>query len=112
MGQMYMDFRFLSDENMLPSGVYVNGLLDEMSALAQQLNHQVEAELLYAKGEIVKKSIEEVGKRANEQLQAASIQKYMITGSTQQYNTIYNAMAIQPITITYRIRETDTVGSS
>ena len=105
MGQINMNYRFLSNEDMMPSGVYVNNILDEMAELAQQLNRLVEVELQYAKGEIVEKVLSEVGERTVEQLNVCSLQQYFVTMDTRQYNNIYNDIAVQPITITYRLKE-------
>lgn len=101
-----MDYCFLSNEDMQPSGVYVNGLLDEMEELALRLNRLVDAELQYANGTIIEKIIAEVDERAIEQVNVCNFQKYFVTGATREYNTIYNEIATQPITITYRLRET------
>ena len=106
MGQINMDYRFLSNEDMQPSGVYVNGLLDEMGELALRLSRLVDAELQHAKGTIVEKIIAEVDERAIEQVNVCNLQKYFVTGATREYNTIYNDLATQPITITYRMKET------
>lgn len=106
LGQINMDYRFLSNEDMQPSGVYVNGLLDEMEELALRLKRLVDAELQHAKGTIVEKIIAEVDERAVEQVNVCNFQKYFVTGATREYNTIYNELATQPITITYRLKET------
>ncbi len=100
-----MDYCFLSNEDMLPSGVYVKDLLGEMEELALRLNRLVDAELQHAKGTIVEKIIAEVDDRAIEQVNVCNFQKYFVTGATREYNTIYNELATQPITITYRLRE-------
>ncbi len=100
-----MNYRFLSNEDMMPSGVYVNTVLDEMLELAQQLNRLVDAELQYAKGEIVEKVLSEVGARMVEQLNLGNLQKYFVTMATRQYNDIYNDLATQPIAITYRLKK-------
>ncbi len=100
-----MNHRFLSNENMMPSGDYVNNLLDEMMELAQQLNRLVNDELQYAKGKIVNKVLSEVDRKVVEQLNVGEVQKYDVTMATQQYNHIYNDMAVQPITITYRLKK-------
>ena len=105
MGQINMDYRFLSNEDMMPSGVYVNQLLDEMAELAQQLNQEVDGELQYAKGKIVEKVLSEVGERTIEQLNICGLQKYFVTMDTRQYNNVYNDIAVQPITITYRLKK-------
>lgn len=106
LGQINMDYCFLPNEDMQPSGVYVNGLLGEMEELALRLNRLVDAELQHAKGTIVEKIIAKVDERAIEQVNICNFQKYYVTGATREYNTIYNDLATQPITITYRIRET------
>src|SRR4051812_29475700 len=98
-----MNYRFLSNEDMMPSGFYVNNLLDEMAELAQQLNRLVDGELQYAKGKIVDKVYSEVEERTVELVSVSNLQKYMVTMSTMQYNKIYNDLATQPITITYRL---------
>lgn len=105
MGQINMDYRFLSNEDMMPSGVYVNNILDEMAELAQQLNRLVDGELQYAKGEIIEKVLSEVGERTVEQLNICGLQKYFVTMDTRQYNDVYNDIAVQPITITYRLKK-------
>ena len=104
-GQINMNYRFLSNEDMMPSGVYVNNILDEMAELAQQLNRLVDGELQYAKGEIVEKVLSEVGERTVEQLNICGLQKYFVTMDTRQYNDVYNDIAVQPITITYRLKK-------
>jgi len=105
LGQINMDYCFLSNEDMQPSGLYVNDLLDEMEELALRLNRLVDAELQHAKGTIVEKIIAEVDERAIEQVNVCNFQKYFVTGATREYNTIYNEIATQPITITYRLKE-------
>ncbi|MBO0589187.1 hypothetical protein [Sporosarcina sp. E16_8] len=42
----------------------------------------------------------------DEQVNVCNNQKHSVTGATREYNTIYNELATQPITITYRLRET------
>lgn len=105
MGQIKMDYRFLSNEDMLLSGVYLNSLLDEMEQLAQQLKQVVDVELQYAKGKIVEKSLSEVEERTVVQIYMSNLQKYNVVNATRQYNEIYNDIAVQPITITYKIKE-------
>lgn len=89
----------------MPSGVYVNNILNEMAELAQQLNRLVDGELQYAKGEIVEKVLSEVGERTVEQLNICGLQMYFVTMDTRQYNDVYNDIAVQPITITYRLKK-------
>ncbi|MCG3088467.1 hypothetical protein [Sporosarcina cyprini] len=110
MGQIYMDFKFLEDEDMIPSGEAINALLDQMGALSTQLKMQVEEELNYAKGEIVETSIREVTSQMTKQLLAIHFQQMSVANSTLQYDMVYNAMGTQPITITYRIRKPDEIG--
>ncbi|QTD43203.1 hypothetical protein [Sporosarcina sp. Te-1] len=110
MGQIYMDFKFLDDEDMIPSGQAINALLDEMGVLSSKLKLQVEEELNYAKGEIVETSIREVSNQMTKQLTAIHFQQLSVSSSTLQYDMVYNAMGTQPITITYRIRKPDEVG--
>ena len=88
------------------SGVYVNNLLGEMEELALKLKQLVDAELEHAKGTIVEKIIAEVDERSVEQVNMCNFQKYLVTSATREYNTIYNDIATQPITITYRLKET------
>lgn len=105
MGQININYRFLPNEDMMPSGVFVNNLLDEMVELAQQLNRLVDDELQYAKGKIVNKVKSEVERKVVEQLNVGEVQKHDVTMATQQYNHIYNDIAVQPITITYRLKK-------
>ena len=79
MGQINMDYRFLSNEDMMPSGVYVNNLLTKWRNWRTQLNRLVDAEFQYAKGTIVEKIIAEVGERTVEQVNVCNFQKYLVT---------------------------------